>query len=290
MLIPAANLLRLGILNQHRSSSQSIWANGLGEINASNLLTGMQTPDGTAGVFSMVLLANIPQLLVAVAYFMLDAILTCMLGAVEYDSYARKRRYLRVSWPRGKQRPTYYLSLPYRYSLPLLVFSAVWHWLVSQSLFFAEIIPVDLDGSPFESQYSSYSKSGRIVTCGYSPVAIIFAIVVGMALLLVSMLLGLRRFHGPIPLAGLWSAAISAACHPPPLPPNIDGNVQDHALKPVMWGDTGAYQPSDPLEFRNRLGGRNVAGEVGHGVESGFFHRSFSADEVETPSGKRLYI
>lgn len=41
--------------------------------------------------------------------------------------------------------------------------------------------------------------------------------------------LGVGRFNSSIPLAASCSAAISAACHPPP--------GDDHAVKPVMWGE-----------------------------------------------------
>lgn len=155
-------------------------------------MSGIDWFGKAGGVLSMVLLANAPQLLISIAYFMYNALLTCMLIAVEYDDYAIERKHLRVSWPRGDQRSTYYLSLPYRYSIPLLVASALLHWLVSQSIFFVEIVPFDLHG---------VQSAGEVVSCGYSPVAIIFAIVVGSALVLAAVFLGLRRFRSRLPLA-----------------------------------------------------------------------------------------
>lgn len=214
-----------------------------------------------------------------------------MLVAVEYESYAVGRKYLRVSWPQGDQRSTYYLSLPYRYSVPLLSASALLHWLVSQSIFFVGIIRHDLNGA----------KSGDIMCCGYSPVAIIFAIILGSVLVLASILLGFRRFNSNMPLAIECSAAISAMCHP------LTGN--DHALSPVKWGELprrpvrDETNPSAITTGSAPCGCRPIAGNHTDGQaasdahtqqfatsESSFFHCSFTSGEVNDPSASRLYI
>ncbi|KAL2867715.1 uncharacterized protein BJX67DRAFT_387626 [Aspergillus lucknowensis] len=312
MLIPSIYCLRLGVLDFNKAyGTKTIWDHGLGQVTTATILTGMDTPPTASGIFSMVLLANTPQLLVSVAYFMYNALLTIMLSAVEYDNYAVQRKPLRVSWPHGAQRSTYYLSLPYRYSLPLLLASAVLHWLVSQSFFFVDIIPFDRNGVP--------DSSGEVVTCGYSPVAIIFGIVVASALLLGSILLGLRRFRSHMPLAAQCSAAISAACHPAKLSPATDGDGGGHALKPVQWGELpGVYSPPRPLEFSNRVGGDTqtvlnndslhedylegsdretlspATVDTGvawsNSVGSGYYHCAFTSDDVHEPSLSRLYI
>ncbi|KAL4908406.1 hypothetical protein BDW74DRAFT_100443 [Aspergillus multicolor] len=131
------------------------------------------------------------------------------------------RPVIRVSWPIGAQRSTYYLSLPYRYSILLQIASALLHWLVSQSLFFVRIVAYDTDGKPYTVEDA--------ITCGYSPQAIIYAMILGSVLVGAAIVLGLRRFKSPMPLSGYCSAAISAACHP-----CVEG---DHALKPVQWGE-----------------------------------------------------
>lgn len=53
--------------------------------------------------------------------------------------YYLRKKPLRVTAPQGQQRSTYYLHLPYRYSVPLIVTSALLHWLVSQSIFLVRI-------------------------------------------------------------------------------------------------------------------------------------------------------
>ena len=164
----------------------------------------------------MILLANLPQTIVSFLYLTYNALFTCMLAAKEWNQFAHERKTLRVAYPVEKQRSTYWLQLPYTYSIPLLIMSSVLHWLVSQSLFFVRIEDVE-------------SKL-VITSCGYSPIAIITVIPIGIILVLVVVLTGFRRYEKGIPLAGSSSAVISAACHPP------EEDV-DARLLPVMWGD-----------------------------------------------------
>ena len=75
-----------------------------------------------------------------------------------------------LRYPRGLQRSTYRLQLPYKYGLPLLLLSALLHWLVSQSLFLVRGDVFDPDG--IQTRHST-------TTVGYSLIAIITVIVVG---------------------------------------------------------------------------------------------------------------
>ncbi|KAL3487464.1 hypothetical protein BJX62DRAFT_253912 [Aspergillus germanicus] len=302
MLTPTGYLLWVGIADFQRSyGTNTIWDNGLGQVTTGSILGGLSTSPSTNGIFRMVLLANTPQLLISFAYFMYNALLTIMLGAVEYDKYGLTRKPLRVSWPRGAQRSTYYLSLPYRYSLPLLAVSALLHWFVSQAFFFVDIIPFEASGEPY--------IQGEVVTCGYNPVAIIFGIVVGGAMPIVAILLGLRRFRSRMPLAAQCSAAISAACHP--MTSAEANGEEEHALRPVMWGELpGIYTSPSPLAFENRVsdseeqlsGSGSGSGRedrrdmlpsqehLGENpLESGYYHCSFTSEEVFEPSTSRLY-
>ncbi|KAG2416588.1 hypothetical protein HFD88_007803 [Aspergillus terreus] len=195
--------------------------------------------------------------------------MTCMLLAAEYDDYAVERKPLRVSWPRGAQRSTYYLSL---------------------RLSFVEINPFDQDGVIQEDRDQ--------VTCGYSPVATLFAIIVRVLHVAAVLILGRRRFRSRMPLAVHCSAAISAVCHPI--------SEGDHALQPVQWGEVAVALV--PLTNSRRVFGsegyesdssvRDEQSQVspdtedaGDAVgESHIFHCSFSSDEVREPHTSRLYI
>ena len=142
----------------------------------------------------------------------------------EWMSYSQKSRTLRVTTPKGQQRSTYFLNLPLQYSLSLLIVSCLTSWLTSQMLFPVEI--QIMDGPSFSNTV------GSIITCGYSPGAMVIGIIVGSALTSVVFLLGLRKFPDTMPLAGTSSAAIAAACHVLP-------KDEDCALKPVKWGVVG---------------------------------------------------
>ncbi|ORY16815.1 hypothetical protein BCR34DRAFT_461170, partial [Clohesyomyces aquaticus] len=84
-------------------------------------------------------IANAPQLLVSILYFLYNALFTCMLSGLEWSKFSTRRSHLRVSdpVPNGHQKSTFWLQRPYRYSVPLLAASALLRWLVSQTIFFA---------------------------------------------------------------------------------------------------------------------------------------------------------
>ena len=174
------------------------------------------------GLVGNVLLANAAQVILSFLYLSYNSIFTCELLSWEWTSYTQKRKSLRVTSPTGVQRSTYFLQLPYTYSLPLMAFSGLLHWLVSQSIFLARVTSYYEDGT-----IDTYSA---ISTCGYSCIAIICVLAVGSFLITAGFLNGFRRYPGNIPLAGTCSAAISAACHPP-------ADDRDAAFKEVRYGE-----------------------------------------------------
>ena len=137
---------------------------------------------------------------------MYNAVFTSMLVGREWSHFAIKRRVLRVTNPRGLQRSTYWLGIPYRYAVPLLCLSGLLHWLTSQSLFLAHI-----EIYAWNTEDISYTIS----TAGYSCGAIIGTLALAIAALVFAEANGWRRYPGKIPVVGSCSAAMSAACHPP---------------------------------------------------------------------------
>ena len=176
-----------------------------------------------------------------------------MLLAKEWRTYGSKSNFLRVTTPNGRQRSTYRLQLPYRYGIPLLVGSGTLHWFVSQSIF---LVRVDVFNGDYAYAYDEIS------TCGYSPIAIIFVIIIGSIIVLVGIANGFRKVREGMPFAGSCSAAISAACHPP----KADINPSS---KRLMWGVVAETDPDDP---DNHVG-----------------HCSFTSFKVETPIVGRIY-
>ncbi|MCJ1431301.1 hypothetical protein MMC27_000652 [Xylographa pallens] len=221
------------ILEMTTADMKTLWSLGFGTVNGQLLLSTdmeVQGPGrlGSGGLIQSVLLANLPQVIFSFLYLMYNGLYTCMLLGNEWTNYAHYRKSLRVTSPSGDQRSSYWLQLPYTYSIPLLVLSGLMHWLVSQSLFLARIGQSDGEGNIIVLES----------TCGYSPIAIIFTIMVGTLMVIGVILNGFRSYRPGIPLAPSCSAAISAACHPPA----GDGNA---ARSLVKWGEVTALTSDD---------------------------------------------
>lgn len=176
--------------------------------------------EGPSGLHVNVLIANLPQMIVSFLFLTYNGLFTGMLLAHEWNGYAHERKPLRVTDPHGTQRSTYRLQLPYKYGISLLAVSAILHWLVSQSLFLGNVTSHDPDGQE--------TPGFPIFAIGYSCIAIITVILLGVVVMIIGLLNGFR-WHQGMPLACSCSAAISAACHRPE-------EDFDAAIKPVMWG------------------------------------------------------
>ncbi|RAL00739.1 uncharacterized protein BO80DRAFT_493976 [Aspergillus ibericus CBS 121593] len=166
--------------------------------------------------------ANIPQVVLTLTYYWYNQILTNMLANAEYSSYGVKRKSLRVTWPAkdSRQRSTYYLSLPYRYSIPLL------------SFFYVLVMPF-ADQHPIENE--------KVSELGFLGLPIFLSLIVGSIMLLALIGLSFRKYPSSIPVVGSCSAAISAACHPPK-----DEDLDHAALGLLMWGETQTMPAWEP--------------------------------------------
>jgi hypothetical protein len=209
-----------------------------------------QSSFSTGGILFNAWLANAPQLLLSMAYFALNRMCTSICFTREWNDCAMHCKGLRMTGPSGKQRPAYFLQLPYRWAVPLTTISGVLHWLLSQSLFLVLLEIRDMDGIIIDAESRS--------TVGYSNLSLLVFATTYLATLFVVLGLQLRRITLRIPPANHCSLVISAACHPPP----EDANAQ---LKQVQWG-----------VVRERFGA-----EVGH--------CSFTSEDVLTPEQGKHY-
>ena len=220
VLVAAGILFHVGTVVAGNGIEHTFWSKGFGVYDRH--LSANWRIRSTRDILGATLLANFPQLLVSFLYLMYNSIYTCMLLAAEWDQYAHQKKPLRVSRPSGEQESSYRLQLPYRYAIPLLILSAVLHWLVSRSLFIARVAVYTREGE--RDQAASLSR------IGYSLAPIAVAVILGSILLLAVNLMGFRRFKPGIPLVGSCSAAISAACH------TVEGEDIKASEKRLAWG------------------------------------------------------
>lgn len=179
-------------------SNMKLWHSGLGTIAGSDLFSqDLSIIGGTS-------LANVPQALLSYFYLLFNTVITSMLVGAEWIRFFLDKKWLRVSTPMGQQRSTYWLQVPFKYTLPLKFFSGLLHWSASQSLF---LVNITFTTSDHRKLYGS----DDISTCVYSPLAIMLTTLIGRLIVLSGV--GLAHHHYPagMPLADTRSASVSAA-------------------------------------------------------------------------------
>lgn len=174
-----------------------------------------------ASFFSNVFFANMFQVICSLIYFLYSGLLTSLCVSAEWFGFAEHRKALRVSWPMGKQRSSFFLSLPWKYGVPLAAASSILHWLISQSIFV-----INTDGWNSDGSRNRSLDASRV---GYSTFAILLTIIMGAVMVAALVGIGFRRFPATMPLVGSCSAALSAACHRP------DEDRDAHVMW-VRWG------------------------------------------------------
>ena len=207
-ILTIVGLLGLAIGTLPAKVKGNLWALGFGAVHPDTLITGWSLSyinNADTAIVAATLIANTPQLVLSFLYVTLNGLVTSMFVAREWSSYMLKRKALRVSKPTSPQRRTYFLQLPYRVAVPLIVLSLLLHWLVSQSIFLAVVSTYNPDGD--------LASDIAVVTCGFSPVAMIFCIVAGGVLIAIVVGMGYFKFESAMPVAGSCSVAIAAACH-----------------------------------------------------------------------------
>lgn len=242
--------LRFGI----RGSKGFAFTTELGVADMQSLASFKRDDTGSSGIIPTVLIANIPQFGLSILYFVYLNIWNKLLVAVEFDRYTYSKKGLRVSErPRGMQRASRFFTLPVLYALPLLVCSAVLHWLCSQSFFMVRIDGVN--------NRAEIDPNDQLVRLGYSAKGIVCLICVSAAILLATICVAtFRRLRVGLGETSM-SVVISAACH-------SDRSEPDAWLREVQWGDVSG----------------NVVEE--DGAER---HCAFTTGAVERPSVGSMY-
>lgn len=158
------------------------------------------------GNFFVAFIANLPQVCLSLIYFAINRTCTLMYFALEWNSYATRKKGLRVTALLDLQGGTHFLQLPLRWAVPLTAMSGILHWLLSQSLFLVRQEVRTREGQLY---------LGSVCTCVYSAQSLLTFTLVFILLLLSVIYLLLRGMDIHIPPARHCSLVISAACHPP---------------------------------------------------------------------------
>lgn len=231
------------VMSLLRSGTKSILSDGFGTMNLDALVSASDFEGGSAAsILTTSILVNLPQVLFSSLYFTYNSIYTSMASAYEWSQFSRTRKSLRVTARVGKQRSSYWLQLPFKFSLPLLIVSTALHWLISQSVFLTNLTirgPSNLPTTQGDEYLDLASDDGLITVIGYSPQAMVCAISVGILMIITLLIVSQFKLTPGMPLVGSNSFAISAACHAPV-------NDKDAATNPVMWGAISHQSDNSP--------------------------------------------
>ncbi|KAF4539552.1 uncharacterized protein LTHEOB_9941 [Lasiodiplodia theobromae] len=216
---------------------------------------------------ALAIIANTPQLLLSLAYLLSNRLVTALALSREWSAYATgpAHKPLRTTHPRGQQRSTYWLQIPYRFALPLLAASALLHYLTSQALFFAEIRVFANTGGEDGRPVVTADVAGL----GSSNAAMLALAVCATGLIVVSMGLGWRTNRAGMPPVRFCSAVVAAACQRPA----GEERAGEEALR---WGEV--------------VGLRGRGREEDGGVEREVGRCCFTSGEVEEPVEGRRYM
>jgi hypothetical protein len=180
------------------------WSTGIGGPIPSSLF-GVTS---TLSLIQNVLIANVFQLPLSLAYITFNGLFTCILLSREFASYAHKRHGLRVTNASGKyQRSSYWLTVPYRFSIPLVVLSALLHWMQSQTIVLVEVNVLEPNGT--------FTDDDAVHSLGYSTLALLITLIIWTVMICSLLALGWTTYFPGAPLVESSSLAISAACHTP---------------------------------------------------------------------------
>ncbi|KAJ9150393.1 hypothetical protein NKR23_g3661 [Pleurostoma richardsiae] len=194
---------------------------------------GILNTDGSTGgqLLPSVITANLPQLLLSFSYFVYNSLYTRLCVEKEWNSYSIGYRGLRVTQPKGQQRSTYRLQLPYRYSIPLITISILLHWLVSNALYVFVLeggyYSVESYGEPIPEAavVGTGLSDDAYVGIGYSTMALLALFLIACVLAVIPFVICSRRIKGPMVLGASNSLVISAACHVP-VPEQVPSSVE----------------------------------------------------------------
>jgi hypothetical protein len=226
---------------------------GIGQINR-NFFIGWANRDPKYFIQS-VFLANVGHAVFGVLYIIYNNVFYAMTFSWEWARYAHHRKGLRVSEsPRGDQRAVYFFLMPLKLAIPVMLFSAGIHTMISNTLFI-----VDVETYGWDTVANTFIRTIEwdFTTTGFSPLGNALLIVAGALMISYLLCCAASELKSTMPVTSTCSAAISAACHPDEFEPD------DFYLRKCTWGVTS--------------------------VQNGVGHCTFSCLDVEKPNEHTPY-
>ncbi|KAH8766124.1 hypothetical protein F5883DRAFT_496436 [Diaporthe sp. PMI_573] len=158
-----------------------------------------------------ILIANSPQLFLSFAYLAFNGLFTRLQMAKEWAAMSTRYKALRVTNPKGQQSSTYFLQLPYRYSVPLLIISILLHWILSGCIYL-----LVMQGSYFDS-YGADGPFDSVMALGFSTKSLFTMMTLSIALAFMPPFFGRLSLPHNTVVVGSNSLAIAASCQVSPL-------------------------------------------------------------------------
>lgn len=206
-----------------------------------------------------IMIANSPQVFLSFAYLAFNSLFTRLHMAKEWSAMSTRYKALRVTNPQGQQSSTYFLQLPYRYSVPILITSTLLHWILSGCIYL-----LVLRGDYFQV-YNPTGPFGSSMAVGYSTKSLFTMMALCIFLTLLPPIFGFIPLPPNTVVVGSNSLAIAAACQVSPLV----GQNQSQ-----LWTsrqDATAAHEDDEIELRH-LSSPNVSLLTCHDRRSGSHH------------------
>ncbi|KAI1776297.1 hypothetical protein F4818DRAFT_413614 [Hypoxylon cercidicola] len=220
---------------------------------------------GPFTLFGGIITTNSPQLLLSLYYLAYNSLYTRLQTAREWAVFLEEYRPLRVTDPKGEQHATYWLQLPYKYSIPLIIVSIGLHWLLSDAIYLFVSIGGYYEELTRGAQPDPSLPPNTTVNVGFSIYALWTMMVVLCVLAVFPIHLSLELLPLHMVNIGNNSFALSAACHASRL-----SNATEPPRRTSTRNPTLSMRLSNLLKLKNRSteGPYDAIGETS--LETGF--------------------
>jgi hypothetical protein len=201
---------------------------GFGSVNPYALIT----VDPIASVEIAAIIANIPQIFLAIFTLDYQNTLRAIFVAREWNEFGSRGQMLRVSRPQGAQLGSWLLNLPFSFGIVIVSLNILLHWVISRSLFVLEVT--------INSENPAAGPPNSFSNCGFSPIAAIITVLLVILLLVILTAVAFQKFRsGGPPIVSTCSAAISASCHAGPKSYNLPSQRLRWGCGPVFPDNVG---------------------------------------------------